>query len=95
MPQPTPQYEQTVRTFVPSFREPGAATGASLAVLGPISLRLTVRTARYTGVSAPDHQGLSAPHRAWQAGVSKRARLRAGSQVPPASAHASTTKFRP
>jgi hypothetical protein len=28
MPQPTPQYEQTVRTFlVPAFPECGAATG--------------------------------------------------------------------
>src|SRR5712691_10652332 len=34
MPQPTPQYEHTVRTFVvPSPGEPGAATGPSLAVV--------------------------------------------------------------
>ncbi|MER5750880.1 hypothetical protein [Streptomyces sp. NPDC002088] len=38
MPQPTPQYEQTVRTFdVLSARESGAVTGAPYPVIGLVS----------------------------------------------------------
>jgi hypothetical protein len=38
MPQPTPQYEQTVRTLVVSaVGESGAATGAPYPIIGPVS----------------------------------------------------------